>query len=61
MAFFKEYRDKYREKHKDDQIEDYASQVNGREGTTTEDPAKLGNHKNLTKAERARQAEYYEQ
>lgn len=61
MAFFKEYRDKYREKHKDDQIEDYASQVNGREGTATEDPAKLGNHKNLTKAERTRQAEYYEQ
>lgn len=61
MAFFKEYRDKYREKHKDDQIEDYASQVNGREGTTTEDPAKLGKNKNLTKAERARQAEYYEQ
>lgn len=61
MAFFKEYRDKYKEKHKNDQVEDYVSRVNKREGTTTEDPAKLGKNKNLTKAERARQAEYYEQ
>ena len=61
MAFFKEYRNKYREKHKDDQIEDYVSQVNGREGTTTEDPAKLGKNKNLTKAERERQSQWDEQ
>lgn len=61
MAFFKEYRDKYKEKHKNDQVEDYVSQVNGREGTTTEDPAKLGNHKNPTKAERERQSQLDEQ
>lgn len=51
----------YRDRNADKPVEDYVSRVNGREGTETEDPAKLGKNKNLTKAERARQAEYYEQ
>lgn len=62
MARFPGYGPKaYRDKNADKPVEDYVSQVNGREGTKTEDPAKLGKNKNLTKAERARQAEYYEQ
>lgn len=53
--------DAYRKKNEGKPVEDFLSDVNKREGTTTEDPAKLGKNKNLTKAERARQAEYYEQ
>lgn len=53
--------DAYRKKNEGKPVEDFLSDVNKRKGTTTEDPAKLGKNKNLTKAERARQAEYYEQ
>ena len=61
MGFFKEWRDKYKEKHKNEEIPDYVSMINGRENTETPDPAKLGNHKNLMKAERERQSQWDEQ
>ena len=53
--------DAYRKKNEGKPIEDFLSDVNKREGTTTEDPAKLGRFKNPTKAERERQSQWDEQ
>lgn len=62
MARFPGYGPKaYRDKNADKPVEDYVSQVNGREGTETKDPAKLGRFKNPTKAEREYQSQWDEQ
>lgn len=54
MAFFKEYREKYIEKNKGQEVEDLTSKVNRREGTETPDPASLKKpEKTLTKKQKA--------
>ena len=54
MAFFKEYRERYLEKNRGQEVEDLTSKVNRREGTETPDPASLKNEKPLTKNQKAR-------
>ena len=54
MAFFKEYRERYLEKNKGQEIEDLTSKVNRREGTETPDPTSLKKpEKVLTKKQKA--------
>lgn len=54
MAFFKEYRERYLEKNKGQEVEDLTSKVNRREGTETPDPASLKKpEKTLTKKQKA--------
>lgn len=48
----------YQSKNKGKPVEDLTTRINGREGTETENPATLQVHKNLSKAQRARQSQY---
>ena len=54
MSFFREYRERYLEKNKGKEVEDFTSKVNRREGTDTPDPSSLKNEKPLTKNQKAR-------
>lgn len=48
----------YQNRNKNKPVEDLTAKINGREGTETESPATLQVHKNLSKAQRARQSQY---
>lgn len=52
MAFFKEFREKYAEKHKNEPIEDLTEKQVGNKGAEAPDPASRPVHKQTTRKQR---------